>query len=163
MGMSELHIKLVWGGRRVEEAKRAEKKRKRKRRCCPRKIKWPFTLISGWLPIYRFPVLPVACLLSLLELQNTFSSYNRLCFFVTQMMNSDQHRKPKYRKASNLPKDSQLVSCGQRLQLMYVYMPGPCCIVLSYHYTISSNNIQGAAKCPDFCCKAKISIAKEVN
>ena len=31
MGMSELHIKLVWGGRRVEIDKEKKKKRERER------------------------------------------------------------------------------------------------------------------------------------
>ena len=31
MGMSELHIKLVWGGRRVEIAKEKKKKREKEK------------------------------------------------------------------------------------------------------------------------------------
>ena len=35
MGMSELHIKLVWGGRRVEIAKEKKKREKEKEDAAP--------------------------------------------------------------------------------------------------------------------------------
>ena len=51
MGMSELHIKLVWGGRRVEIAKERKKKKKEKKKMLPQKDKMTIYL-NFWMTSY---------------------------------------------------------------------------------------------------------------